>query len=428
MMLSRKSLSVFLLLVLCSVNLFAIEEKIIEGKVKVFIKNDDTIYTSKKFIVVVELISNAFLINNPKITFPTSEKYIVQAPEKATYLGEDAVDGMEHYEYEVYALGAGKIKIPPVSASFVASMGYLKPKKEFDIQSEPYYFDVKSPEGIENNSFVLLTDHYTLQSQIKPEKQKLIVGDAVELSITQKAHDVPDILLQPITYQSNVFLRVHDEEPKLKSGLNGTCDVSRTDSFTFVASKEGNVTLPEQKSVWWNSVTKKVQVEIIPAISFEILPDPKIAIDAKKAEQKHRLIYLIVTLFLLVLLYILFASKVRAYIRERKRVYVVSEEGRFKMLLESCQKDNITKVYHHFYYWLELASPQLSSAGFKGIVALQPSFSKALYELEEVLSREEQVFDKTSFMHELKKLRIFLLAAEERSEEYLPKDINPTMS
>ena len=92
------------------------------------------------------------------------------------------------------------------------------------------------------------------------------------------------------------------------------------------------------------------------------------------------------------------------------------------------QKDNTTKVYHHFYYWLELASPQLSSAGFKGIVSLQPSFSKALYELEEVLSSEKQVFDKTRFIHELKKLRIFLLVAEERSEEYLPKDINPTMS
>ena len=428
MMLSRIPVGVFLLLMLLSADLFALEEKAIEGNIKVFIKNDEAIYTSKKFIVVVELVSNAFLINNANITFPASEKYIVQAPERASYLGKDAVDGTEHYEYEVYALQAGKMKIPPISASFVASMGYLKPKKEFDIKSESLYVDVKSPAGIKNNKFVLLTDNYVLHAQIKPKKQKLIVGDAVELSITQKAHDVPDILLQPMVYQSNVLLRVYDKEPELKSGLNGKYDVSRTDRFTFVASKEGSVTIPEQKSIWWNSVTKKVQVEIIPAISFEILADPQISIDTKKAEQKQGLIYLIVTLFLLVLLYILFASKVQAYVRERKRVYALSEEGRFKMLLESCHEDNATKMYHHLYYWLDLASPQLSRAGFRGIVTLQPSFSKTLYEFEEMLSREEQIFDKTSFMHELKKLRMFLLAAQVRSEEYLPKNINPTMS
>ena len=175
-------------------------------------------------------------------------------------------------------------------------------------------------------------------------------------------------------------------------------------------------------------MTKKVQIETIPAISYEILPDPQIAIDAKKAKQKKVLIYVSLTLFLLLVLYRLFASKVKTYIRQRKEKYALSEEARFKILLESCEEEHAAKVYQHFYHWLELASPQLSSAGFRGIVAVQPSFSKVLYEFEETVSKEEPTFDKTSFMHELKKLRTLLLTAEDRNEEYLPKNINPTMS
>jgi len=424
MMLSRKFIQLFLLLCLFSINIFAID-----GKIRVFIKSKDTVYTSQKVTVSIELLSDAFSITDAKITFPPSNKYIVQAPQSAAYLDQDEIDGddwqVAHYEYAVYALQAGKIEIPSVSVSFSASMGYGQPKKEFALKSDTLHFDVKAPAGIKNNQFVLVTDNYTLISERKPDKIQLIVGDAIELSITQKAHAVPDILLKPMDYKSNAMLRVYDKEPELKSGLKGKYDVSRTDRFTFVASGEGNVTIPSLETVWWNSKTKKVQVEKIPEMTFEILADPQIAIDAKKAQQKERLIYLAVTSFLLIMFYIIFASKVRGYVFERKRVYALSEEGRFKTLLERCHDSNATKVYHTFYDWLEVADPKLFRKGFRGICEVHPALCIPLSGLEEAVVDSTWSSDKLNFIKELKKFRELLLLRQKDSVQGLIKNINP---
>jgi len=421
---SKKSIKLIVLFCLLTLNLFAID-----GKIRVFIKSNDTIYTSQKVTVSIELLTDAFSITDAKINFPASKKYIVQAPQSAAYLGKDEIDGndwqMVHYDYEVYALQAGKMEIPSTSVSFTASMGYGQPKKEFTLKSDTLYFDVKAPHGVKANQFVLVTDNYTLVSKMKPEKKQLIIGDAIELSITQKAHDVPDILLRPVRYKSNAFLRVYEKEPELKSGLSGKYDVSRRDRFTLVASAEGNVTVSAQEIVWWNSETKTVQIEKIPEMTFEILPDPQIAIDAKKAKQKQLLLYFTVTLFLLLILYKIFGSKVRDYLNERKRMYAESEAGHFNTLLDTCQGNDLSKLYQDLYSWLEVAEPKLSRVGFKGISEIQPSFSKALLELEKVLTMPEQAFDRIGFMNELEKFRELLLKQNKIKQQGLPSSINP---
>ena len=348
---SKYSIKLLTLLLLLTVNLFAID-----GKTNVYIKSKDAMYTSQKVTVSVEILSSAFSITGANIVFPASAKYIVQAPKSASYLGTKEIDGtdwtMVHYEYEVYALQAGKIEIPSVSVSFTASMGYGQPKKEFTLQSDALNFNVMSPKGVKPNQFVLVTDNYTLTSKLVPEKKQLIVGDAVELSVVQKAKGVPDILFTPIVYTSTTFLRVYNKEPELLSGQSGTYDVSRTDTFTFVASGEGNVTLPKQELMWWNSHTEKVHLETLPEISFEILSDPQIAIDAKKAQQEKVILYVILALLMLLIIYVLFASKIRRFVKERKRVFSQSEEGKFTVLLASIETKNYTSIYKDFYTWL----------------------------------------------------------------------------
>jgi len=416
---NRYALKLLLIFLSLTLNLFAIE-----GKIKVFISSDEAIYTSQKMTVSVELLSSAFSITDAKITFPASKKYIVQAPKSAAYLGQEEVGDedwqMVHYEYEVYALQAGKVEIPSVLVTFTASMGYGQPKKEFALKSEAVRFNVKSPEGVKANKFVLVTDNYELETQMKPEKKQLIVGDAVELSIVQKAKGVPDILFTPVHYKSNAFLRVYEKEPVLKSELKGKYDVSRTDSITLVANGEGNVTLPQQEVLWWNGVTKELHVEKTPAYVFEIKPDPQIAIDAKKARQKQIVIYVIAILLLFVGFYLLFASKINAYRKKRKLLYEESETGHFNRLLLSTET---AMYYKNFYAWLNIAEPRLARGGFRAISEIQPSFEESLEKLEEDLASKEQVFDKITFINEAKKLRSTLLIEQKQSA--LPLAINP---
>jgi len=416
-----------LLLLFCSLwssQLFAVD-----GRVKVFIVSQGDIYTSQKLTVSVELLSNAYSITDARIQFPSSSKYIVQAPKSAAYLGKEEIDGedwtMVHYDYSVYALEAGTMVIPSFSVVFTASMGYGQPKKEFELQSERLTFTVKAPDGVKENQFVLVTDAYSLQTVIKPQRKKLIVGDAVEVSITQKANGVPDILFRPVQYVSNALLRVYEKEPRLQSALKGKYDVSREDSFTFVANTEGNVTLAAQQYLWWDTQSKKLKVETIPELMFEILPDPQIAIDAQNALKKQRVMYSMIALMVLILAYLLFAKKIKLYLLERKRRYCLSEAGHFEKLLKSCTAGDKRKIYHDLYAWLKSLSPDLARVGFRGIIEVQPSFEQLLLEFESGLSSDTYVLERDAFVVELKKLRKTLLSTHIAKVGELPRSINP---
>lgn len=421
---SKQSLKLLLLFLFLSSDLLAIE-----GKSRIYIKSNDTIFTSQKVTVAVELLSNAFSITDAKIIFPSSKKYIVQAPRSASYLGQEEINDedwqMVNYEYEVYALQAGNIEIPAVLVSFTASMGYGQPKKEFELQSDSLSFDVKAPEGVRKDQFVLVTDNFQLISEVRPEKKKLIVGDAVELRVTQKAHGVPDILLTPIVYDSNAYLRVYEKEPQLQSGLDGRYDVSRTDSFTFVASMEGNTTLPAKEIMWYNPTRKKIHVEKVPPIVFEILPDPQIAIDAKKAHQKQLLFYIGSILLLSVLLYLLFASKIQQFRKERKCRFEESEAGKFAALLLSVESGDRRAIDRRYYLWLLSIDTELARGGMKSIEIIQPSFAETLKEFDQGLVDPDIGFDSVRFSSELKMFREKLLQETQRVKEGLPVTINP---
>lgn len=405
-------------------NIFAIE-----GKIRVSIPSQEKIYTSQKITVSVELLSNAFSITNAKISFPASDKYIVQEPKSASYLGHEEMDDedwqMVHYDYEVYTLKAGKVQIPSILVSFTASMGYGQPTKDFTIKSDALSFDVKALEGVREDQFVLVTDNFKLTSEIKPKNKQLIVGDTIELTVIQQADGVPDLLLTPIVYRSNEFLRVYEKEPLLESGLKGEYDVSRTDRFTFVASMEGNVTLSAQEILWYNSVSKEIIVEKIPAMEYEILPDPQLAIDAKKAQQKQVLFY-VISIFVCILgFYMVFASKIRHYRQERKRTYEQSEAGKFDKLLKSINSDSVQYIYQDLYTWLELLDSKLARGGLRVLALIYPRLDDELKALEKALIKSDTPLDRQKLAHGLQEFRSNFLIKQNNLQYALNKALNP---
>ena len=424
MMPGKYVLNLLWLLLLLTGGLFAVD-----GKVRVFITSDKTVYTSQKVTVAVELLSNAFSITDTSIRFPSTDSYIIQAPQSAAYLGREEIDGEEwqmvHYEYVFYPLKAGTLTIDPIPVSFAASMGYGQPKKRFELRSEALQFDVKAPKGVKNDQFVLVTDHYEVTTKRHPPSTRLIVGDAVTLTVTQQAKGVPDILLPPIVYSSSALLRVYDKEPVLQSGMKGKYDVSRTDSFTFVAAQEGNVTVPAQKILWWNSRTETLQHALIPVMHFEIIPDPQIAIDAKRAAQKRRLMLLAGTAAVLLLFIWLLYPRVQRYLKARKKAYESSEKGRFDALLHALKNGDISQSYRLFYLWLGGLDPVFAKAGFLGIGKQYPFFDASLQAFEMALNGTGAPLDVERFIQESKAFRHALLHRQKERSALLPGRLNP---
>ncbi len=420
---SNISILVLLFLFLNS-TLFAIQ-----GDIKVYADKQEKIYTSQKVTIVVELRTDALSIVDTHIGFPSSSHYIVQAPNSAGYIRNIDINNstwqVVHYEYELYALRSGEIKIPSIPITFSASMGYGQPHKEFSFQSEPIDIKVESPLGVDEGKFVLIADKYSLTGEIEPKKRKLIIGDAIELQITQKANGVPDILLKSFSYKSTKAIRVYDKEPKLEDKLKGKFDVSRVDSFVFVATAEGNVTMPAKESIWWNSATKKVQKESVPAISFEIIEDPQIAIDAKREKSEKLMLYIAVSIVFLLIVYRLSSPYIKRWFLHKKESYQRGEKSKFDSLVKSLKTENYPEIYSNLYEWVSVLSPHLLESGFRGIIKIQPSFSQSLSQLENILVKPEMDFDRSSFLSELKEFREVLLKKEESKEHRLAKSINP---
>ena len=416
-----KILSIVLLLTL---NLFAVE-----GTMRVTLQSHENLYTSQKVIVAVELLTNAFSISDARIIFPSSPKYIVNAPKSAAYIRTEEINEtdwqMVHYEYEVYALQAGEIEIPPIKATFSASKGYGQPKKAFNLKTEALHFSVLSPKGIQKEQFVLVTDHYTLKQKIDPKKSELIVGDAVEVEIIQKAHAVPDILLKPIHYKSTPALRIYEKEPVLQSDLKGMFDVSRRDHFTFVAAAEGNVSIPEQKMLWWDSSSEEVKIETVPAMHFRIIADPQIALEIQRSREKWIFVYTAVLLLLSGLGYKTVSPYYRAYRSKRQEIYEASEEGRFDNLAESLKGNDVKLIYRRLYDWLFLLSPELYEGGFEKMITEQPSLEKSLRALEKNLIGTGEPVDTRYFQQELDILRKRILRRNGEEKYALSKKINP---
>ncbi|BAF73328.1 BatD family protein [Sulfurovum sp. NBC37-1] len=417
-----------LLWALMSLMLFAAEGAI-KGDFKVSVAPYEKLYTSEKVVVNIELLSSAFSITDAKIGLENTADYIVQAPKSAGYLQTIEVDGEEwqkvHYEYALYPLRSGTLEIKPFKISFSASMGYGQKKEHFTFTTEPLQLRVDMQTGVKKGSFVLSTEEYRVTSKLKPAKHKLIVGNALEFTVTQQAKGVPDILLPAVHYRSSPLLRVYDKEPLLKEDLKGKYDASRMDRFTFVAMQEGNITLEAHTLLWWDSKNEKIKRETVPAISLEISTDPQIAIDAQK-KARHKLMLTAGAIFLLLLIMaVILYPRIQCYISEYRHRYEESEKGKFDTLIKTLHKASIREVYGAFYRWLECVDVQLARVGFVKLRRDYPEFTDTLDDFENALARQDETLDKRKLEEMFKHLREQLLVSKQLKNNGLAKTINP---
>jgi hypothetical protein len=421
---------IVLLFIALTLGLFAVE-----GAISVYPMEKEHRFVSEEIILKVDLKTTAFTIKNAKIHLENTKDYIVLVPMSAAYLETVEIDDAQwqvvHYEYKLYPLHAGKITIEPIDISFNVSMGYGQPEKQFTLRSDTMVLDIVAPQGVHKDAFVLSTPSYVLKSEVTPKFSEtnvttIKVGDAIELKITQEAKNVPDLLLKSIHFSEDPHFKIYKEEPTLKSKEIGTETIAtRTDSFTFVATKEGNVSIPSQTLIWWNPVKQVLHKEKTASLHFIVLPTPKSDASLTPSQAEKPSVLSILLIFILIGVLYKLIPTIQKKKAEKKVAYMQSEEGCFKRLLHTCQGDDMAKLYNDLYYWLDVADPKLSRIGFSGIIEVQPSFSASLQELDAVLAMPEQEFNKEKFSIELKKLRETLLQHKKNKQQGLPLNINP---
>ncbi|MEA3434195.1 MAG: hypothetical protein U9R13_06395, partial [Campylobacterota bacterium] len=284
---------IILLFIALTLGLFAVE-----GDYSVHMVEKERYFVSEEIVLKVDLKTTAFSIKDAKIGLENSKDYIVVTPKSAAFLETVDINGTQwqvvHYEYKLYPLHAGKITIAPIDIAFRASMGYGTPDNNFTLKSDQVVLDIVAPQGVNKDTFVLSTPNYSLKSELSPKLSetnatKIKVGDAIELKIIQEAKNVPDLLLKPIDFSEDPHLKIYKEEPLLKSKVVGSDTIAtRTDSFTFVATKEGNASIPSQALIWWNPVKQVLHKEKTASLHFIVLPAPKSATSLTPSEAEKQ--------------------------------------------------------------------------------------------------------------------------------------------
>lgn len=256
------------LLLLLPLFLFAMQ-----GDVSVKIQPKARYFVSEKIVLQLEVKTTGFSVGDVHVDTSDFKDFIIVAPQSAAYVQSEEIDGESWqdavYEYELYPLRGGKIALTPFEVSFTGSMGYGQPKRAFTKRTAPLTLQVDSPDGIDG--FVLSTPKLTLDAAYKPMPERLKVGDAFERTITITAVDVPDILLPPVALEQQDALRIYDDEPRLSMEQGRA---KRVEHQTIIASQEGNMTLPEQKLYWYDSVNGTLHEEVIEAVDFEVIGGP----------------------------------------------------------------------------------------------------------------------------------------------------------
>jgi len=206
--------------------------------------------------------------------------------------------------------------------------------------------------------------------------------------------------------------------------LKGKFDVSRTDKFTFVAATEGNVSIPEQKSLWWDSSSEKVMTSTIPAMHFTIIVDPQIALDVKSAKEKKFVLYVAMIGFILLFLYRFFTPVIKARRKEEALTFEASEEGKYAKLQTSVKNGDISAMYRHFYDWIGIIIKYDKPQTIRDIYEQYPQFKDACQMFEAALLYPDKLKQRKC-LKTLEVLREILLEIEQKSAFALEKHLNP---
>ncbi len=438
----------FLLLLFLSAAAFAIQ-----ARVELSIQQDSKLWVGQKIVASLSVKTDAYTLTDLRVDTQSGDEVIIIKPQSAAFKSSEIINDVQWqivvYEYIIYPMHAGDIRLNPFQVEFSASMGYGQPKQRFNLQTSPLSLQVSKPEGVSENDFVLTTNKLALDVTYTPAftqgQDTLKVGDAFERKVTISAENVPDFLLQPVPEYAatgsneQAPFKVYRSEPVLSE--TNSSDIAtakviarRIETDTFVASFASTAVIPEIVMYWWDPQQQKLHQQRIPAKTLKIIPDPLSSVEHSVDElagepgaaEGTKNIYRA----LLILLAIIFSAgwwlpKVKQRLAIRKRHFEASEAGTFKGFENACNEGNVHNIYQNFYVWARLAMPEVSPLNFQHIGRYYPELKSSLKSLQSALMNHQGQFDAGLFKTRVTNTRQTILIRQTRSEYELIKSINP---
>lgn len=151
-----------------------------------------------------------------------------------------------------------------------ARYNYFARTKTVVQQAEPIDIEVRAVPDSFPGSW-LVAGLVTLNEEWSPDITSLKQGEPVTRTITLSAVDVAENQLPELVQEFPDGLRLYQEQPQTKSAeRNGRLVAQKIFTTAVIATKGGELVLPEVKLPWWNSQTRQLAWATLPARTLTV--------------------------------------------------------------------------------------------------------------------------------------------------------------
>lgn len=191
---------------------------------------------------------------------------------------QKTINGQIYQVYEwswaFYPQKSGTLTIPP--EEFDGRLQYRGVIKVIRNTSKPLTVEVMPQDANYPKDKTWLPTPQLSLTQDWQMPDKLRVGDSITRTIHLQAQNLMSSQLPDISLEEQSSFHVYPDDPKLSDQKTDEGVISaKTVKMAIVPLEAGKITLPPIKVSWWNTQTHKLETNVLPAKTLEVLPSLK---------------------------------------------------------------------------------------------------------------------------------------------------------
>jgi hypothetical protein len=182
----------------------------------------------------------------------------------------------QRWEITLYPQKSGQFVIPPIAVTLQISAS-TNNNVRGTLLTQPHRFNaaLPSPYLTEDTPWVAGEDMTLTQSWSQKEEAPLVVGDAIERTITLAGKNISAMLFPILTPATTPQAQLYTAPETLTDSQNrGEYTAKRIDSYTYIVQHNGTITLPPIRLQWWDTQAQQLVTLKAPGAEWHIRHTP----------------------------------------------------------------------------------------------------------------------------------------------------------
>jgi len=341
----------------------------VQGDIRFHADTKNVVWVGQELELQLDLLSTGFSFGGQVFSLPEVKgAYLLQADSNTVKLNE--VRGGEtwqglRYSLLLYPQREGLLEVPAFEVRFTASAGFGMEPAAFRFDTETLQVEARMPPGADRQGLVVTSADFTMQADWKPRATaegltRLKVGDAVKLTITRRAQDVPGMVFSPLPEFTIDGLHDYPDAPLLNDQINrGELVGMRTDTVTFICEREGEYEIPGIRFQWWDPDNEVLNEEVLPSLRIEVAQNTAFATAAStrvtggwiKVSWQH-IVLAISGLILAIFIGWRMTGILSGWMHRRRQQREAGEAWAFHRAIKACSSGTAPDAYQAITIWL----------------------------------------------------------------------------